>query len=31
VTASPPEFAAIIEREIASWRKVVESAGIKAD
>ena len=28
---SPSEFAAIIQREIVSWRKVIETAGIKAD
>ena len=28
---SPAEFAAIIQREIVTWRKVVEQAGIKAD
>lgn len=28
---SPAEFAAIIEREIATWKKVVDAAGIKAE
>ncbi len=28
---SPEQFAAIIRREIATWKKVVQAAGIKAD
>ena len=28
---SPEQFAAIVEREIATWKKVVEAAGIKPD
>lgn len=31
VGTSPEEFAALIRREIASWKKVVEAAGIKGD
>jgi tripartite-type tricarboxylate transporter receptor subunit TctC len=28
---SPENFAAVIEREIATWKKVVAAAGIKAE
>ena len=31
VGSTPEEFAALIRRELAGWRKVVEAAGIKAD
>jgi len=28
---SPEQFAAIIEREISTWKKVVDAAGIKSE
>ena len=28
---SPAEFEAVIQREIVTWRKAIETAGIKAD
>ena len=31
VGSGPEEFASVIRREIAAWKKVVDSAGIKAD
>jgi tripartite-type tricarboxylate transporter receptor subunit TctC len=31
VGSTPEDFAALIRREIGSWKRIVEAAGIKSD